>query len=1091
MYGHEWEAAGNGAATVPVNGLCPVCGAPSRDPLPEASNVLLLPSPSRPNLAQYAGHTDPAATLASEDVPSSSSSSEDRVDAEPTLGSAAVGPLVRSSVPGYEILAELGRGGMGVVYKARHVELNRLVALKMILAGVHVGPKDLARFRSEAAAVASLQHPNIVQVYEVGEYDGRPYFSLEYVEGGSLAQVLKGQPLEPRWSAQLIEKLARTMHHAHQRGIVHRDLKPANILLQAADGRSPMDKRDATIPKITDFGLAKQLQSPGMTQSGTVLGTPSYMAPEQALGRNREVGPAADIYALGALLYEMLCGKPPFRAETSLDTMLQVASADPVPLGRLQPALPRDLQTICEKCLHKEPWKRYDTAEALADDLRRFMTGEPIHARPIGRMERIWKWARRRPSLAALIILAAFTAVLAFAGVVWKWRAEAEQVALLEAAKRDTESALARAEANLYCNRIVLVEREWLANNLPRARHLLDDCPAGLRQWEWHYLNRLCHGELLSLHGHDGAVFNLAFSPDGRQLASAAADQTIRVWDATSGRGLFTHKDPTAKDRSGIVSYGPNGQQLFYATTHQPVRVWDPLQDKELRTARWPMDNATVVGLSPDERYLVAGCRDGTVRLWDLLKQRLIFQVPGHNRPVQSVAFSSDGKLLATAGKGGSIRIWHTNNGKELQSLAGHPSQVNSLAFSSDGLRLASAGGDTNVKLWETRTGKLLFTLQGHVNVVSCVAFSPSGKFLASGGRDRTIKVWDTEKGEEAFTLRGHAGAILFVTFSPSGNLIASAGEDQLVKVWDATSGPESRAFRAAYASQTLAYSTDGKRLVTADDSVHIWDPATGRLLRSFGGPQEFIEGVAFSPDGQVVATAGRKGAKVWEANTGTVLFTLRDAENHERGIAFSPDGLLIATAGDDGMVRVWNVKDGKVRYELPAHEGAVTSVAFSPDSQRLASAGLDQTVTVWNMGDGHEVFTLRGHSGPVHKVAFSPRGDYLASGAVKRNDLDSESPSEGELKVWDARTGEPRHTLWGHTGAVTSVAFSPDGARLASGSEDLTVKIWDPVLGQEVLTLRGKSGWVQAVAFSPDGKHLAAVSMDQIIRLWNGTPLQ
>ena len=475
---------------------------------------------------------------------------------------------VRTAVVGYEILAELGRGGMGVVYKARHIELNRLVALKMVLAGVHVGPRELARFRSEAAAVAALQHPNIVQVYEVGEQDGRPYFALEFVDGGSLAQRLTGAPLPPRWSAQLLEQLARTIHFAHQRGIVHRDLKPANILLASRESRvespepvfglSTLDSGLST-PKITDFGLAKQIQTgAALTQSGTVLGTPSYMAPEQALGKNREVGPAADIYALGAILYEMLTGRPPFRAETSLDTMLQVASEEPVPLSRLQPKLPRDLQTICLKCLHKEPWNRYPTAEALADDLNRFLIGEPIQARPVGTPERLVKWARRRPSLAALILLALSSAIAGFALMCREWNEEKNRREKLQAAQEEKDQALARAEASLYFHRIALAEREFLANHLVRARHLLQECPPDLRRWEWRYLNRLCLSDLLTLRGHDNSVYCLTFSPDGRYLASASLDQTVKVWDAVTGKMVGSRKEGLPRDRSGVLAFGSN-----------------------------------------------------------------------------------------------------------------------------------------------------------------------------------------------------------------------------------------------------------------------------------------------------------------------------------------------------------------------------------------------------------------------------------------------------------------------------------------------------------------------------------------------------
>jgi formylglycine-generating enzyme required for sulfatase activity len=302
-------------------------------------------------------------------------------------------------VPGYEILGPLGVGGMGVVYRARQVKANRLVALKMIKAGAGASDEQLQRFRVEAEAVARLQHPHIVQIYEVGEAEGKPFFALEFVEGGSLDRKLNGTPLPGRRAAQLVQKLAEAMHAAHERGIIHRDLKPQNVLL-TADGQ----------PKVTDFGLAKFLDGePGafaagsQTQSGAVLGTPSYMAPEQALGQRQKLGPATDVYALGAILYELLTGRPPFRAAEMLDTLYQVANEEPVPPTRLQPQVPRDLETICLKCLQKESGKRYDSAEELANDLRRFQAGEPIRARPVGTVERTWKWARRHPALAALL----------------------------------------------------------------------------------------------------------------------------------------------------------------------------------------------------------------------------------------------------------------------------------------------------------------------------------------------------------------------------------------------------------------------------------------------------------------------------------------------------------------------------------------------------------------------------------------------------------------------------------------------------------------------------------------------------------------
>ena len=345
-----------------------------------------------------------------------------------------IATLAGVTVPGYDILSELGRGGMGVVYKARHRRLQRLVALKMVLAGAHVGQVGLARFRAEAEAVAKLLHPNIVQIFETGEHEGRPFFSLEYVEGGSLDQRIGKSPPSPRGAAQFVETLARTMEVAHQRGIIHRDLKPANILLANLGSQSSMIRqRDTdsssmpedhwartTVPKIADFGLAKRTDDDSsQTQSGAILGTPSYMAPEQAGGKTREIGPAVDIYALGAILYELLVGRPPFKAGNPIDTVRQVIEQEPVPPRQLEPRVPYDLETICLKCLEKEPARRFGTAAELADDLRRFVEGDPILARPTPAWERAWKWGRRRPAIVALLALIPLTVASVVLFVFW------------------------------------------------------------------------------------------------------------------------------------------------------------------------------------------------------------------------------------------------------------------------------------------------------------------------------------------------------------------------------------------------------------------------------------------------------------------------------------------------------------------------------------------------------------------------------------------------------------------------------------------------------------------------------------------------
>jgi WD40 repeat protein len=1092
----------------------------------------------------------------------------DRIGAlfpEPTStpGAGATSPSGRIDepphIPGYEVEAVLGHGGMGIVYRAVDTRLKRTVALKMLLAGPYARPGERERFLREAEAAAGLSHPNVVQVYDVGDHVGRPYFTMEFLEGGSLAQQLSGAPLPARQAAQLVATLASAVQAAHQGGIIHRDLKPANVLL-TADGT----------PKVADFGLARwQGGGPGLTVSGAPLGTPSYMAPEQARGLTHALGPPLDVYALGAILYELVTGRPPFRGETAAETERQVIAQEPVPPSRLNAKVPRDLETICLKCLEKEPGRRYATAGELAADLARFLDDEPIRARRAGPLGRLVRWGRRNPVPAASLGAMAVTGLLALAAILGQWREAVE-------ARHRAEQAGDAERWARYRSNIAAASAALQLEHSDTARRALEAAPPEHRGWEWRHLNiqldtaraaipggipatditsarstispsgdRLATVEsdprairitdvttgaaVATLRGHEGPVSVLAYSPDGKRLASGSVDGTIRLWEPTSGKAVDTlrgHERPIE-----WLSYSPDGRRIC-SRDGRSVRLWDAATGRPVAVLDGPARQLTAL-FTPDGQRLFIGL-DRQLGLYDAATGRPLVELGRHDAPIIRLAASPDGRRIVSQGDHEkALRLWDGATGREVAVLCGHAVSPGVVAFSPDGTRLASGGPypDTTVRLWDCATGRPIAVLSGHTNTIRSVAFSPDGRRLVSGSFDQTARLWDGVDGRPIATLRGHTDRLWDADFNPHGRRVVTASVDRTLRLWDADSG-DPVAVLLGHRAEALgaAFAAHGRLLVSrsADGEARVWDMELAERNGIFRGHERFVYDVAFSPDGTRVASAAWDGTvRLWDATTGHQTALLRhDARDLEAEIvasvawhpggallatltrgnaitlwdlaagkprrvvsaptgewtgdaraAFNPSGTLLASGSRDGTVRLWDVATGEPAGTLTGHAGPALDAAFSPDGRRLASVGYDRTVRVWDVATRSAIKVLSGDT-EGYRIAYSPDGRLLAAASV----------GAGNVRLWDAGTLR-RLAMLPHGIRVYGLAFNPDGTRLAIGCGDNTIRLWDVATRSEVCQLRGHGAYVHAVAFSPDGTQLASASGDATVRLWDTIP--